>query len=77
MELSLDNLNQILTVLALAGPPVITLILKILGTFVVLAQSMAPLLPGKRSEEWEALQNKKIIGPILSALMRFAVVSKK
>jgi hypothetical protein len=77
MDLSLDNVNQVLTILALAGPPVITLILKTLGTFVVLAQSMAPLLPGKSSEEWAAIQAKPILGPILSALMRFSVVSKK
>lgn len=71
------DVGPLLEMLALAVP-VIGIILKILGSLVVVAQSLVPIFPAKSNQEgWEKIKKIPVLGSLLVSLMAFSVVQKK
>lgn len=58
--------------------PALMLVLSILGSLVVSAQALVSLTPGKGDDAvLEKLKSKPLVGKIIEALIKFAVIQKK
>ena len=59
-------------------PPLLVLILSLLGSLVVLGVAYVAMTPSKDDDAWLlALQEKSIIGHLLKFLQAFSIVQKK
>ena len=58
--------------------PIAAALAMVLGTLVVLAQVIIPLTPSKADDHaWEKLKGVPVLGSLLAALVKFAVIQKK